>query len=364
MKVYTVTFYHSNYGSVLQAFALQQILREAGLSPVIVKPPVQQKKISLLHRVYAVVKPEKHYGPIKKIRRYIESKMYNEKQKKLNQFIQKNLKIESFDEFSDYIHNNECIFLSGSDQVWNVLNGPINSFYLFQNVDVLPVKKVSYAASVGLADLNDEQIDYFRDVLSDYDVISLRERNMYNIFRENFPNLNVRNDIDPTLLFSGNWWKKFSQKRLVQDDYIFVYMLRPDNSLIRMAKQLARKHNCKVIYTGQFANRYGGVKTIVDAGIEDFLSYILYAKYVITNSFHGTVFSVLFGKRFVNIKIDSTSSRAENLLQIIGLSERMISTIDQLDVIDTSYDVSLVNERIQQIRKESLEYISELGTTS
>ena len=116
-----------------------------------------------------------------------------------------------------------------------------------------------------------------------------------------------------------------------------------------MAKHLAQRHNCKVIYTGQFAGKYTGVETVVDAGIEEFLSYILHAKYIITNSFHGTVFSLLFGKQFVNVKIDSTSSRAENLLDIVGLSDKMIASYGQLDVIDTPYDVDSVNEKLEVI---------------
>lgn len=363
MKVYTATFYTGNYGSVLQAFALQQKLNEVGLDPVIVTPTRRdaRRKEALPVRIKAFLKPEKHYGTVKKIRRYIETKLFKEKSKKLNRFIADHIKTEAYEAFQEYSQSHACILLSGSDQIWNILNGPIDDFFLFKNIDSPLARRISYAASIGLSELTNEQIQYFRDILKDYDVVSIREKNAYDTLKNALPYLNIRYDIDPTLLYTGEWWKKYASERIIRERYIFVYVLRPDSSLIRMAKRLAKKHKCKVLYTGQFADHYLGVKTVMDTGVEDFLSYILYADFVVTNSFHGTVFSLLFGKRFINIKIESTSSRAENLLNMVGLRNRMISSIEQLNIIEQEYSCADVESQIDKYRESSLKYIEDIS---
>ena len=108
------------------------------------------------------------------------------------------------------------------------------------------------------------------------------------------------------------------------------------------------------------ANHFFGVKTIYDAGIEDFLSYIANAEAVITNSFHGTVFSILFQKQFVSVKIASTSSRAENLLNLVGLEDRFVNDDEIVSVMDKPIDYPKALARLDTARQDSLCYIHDI----
>ena len=109
---------------------------------------------------------------------------------------------------------------------------------------------------------------------------------------------------------------------------------------------------------GQFNNFYPRVKTITNAGIEEFLSAIYHADAIITNSFHGTVFSVMFEKKFVSVKIETTSSRVENLLSILKLDNHMIENESELEIVSEDIDYKKVKERLTDHRNLSLKYIA------
>lgn len=304
MDIYTVTYFRSNYGSALQAYALQQKFVEFGVNAKIVEQPMNGKKIqySLYERVRAFLTPEKHYGIKEKLRRIIENRIFKEKEIKINRFVKQNIKTISYENFCSELEDG-AILLSGSDQIWSIINGNIKDFYLFKSISNKNVFKVSYAASIGITDLSGEQLEYYKNALKDYDIVSLRERAAFDQLKKELDNTIVRQDIDPTLLYEGTFWKKIVGKRIIGEKYVFVYMLRPDKNLIFMAKKIARIKHLSVIYMGQFNDFYPGVKTITDAGIEDFLSAIYYADSIITNSFHGTAFSVLFEKNSCQSKL-------------------------------------------------------------
>ena len=170
----------------------------------------------------------------------------------------------------------------------------------------------------------------------------------------------IRCDLDPTLLYGDTFWSKICSERRIDKPYIFVYMLRPDIKIIDMARTIAKKRNLEVIYTGLLSDKFAGIQTICDAGIEDFLSLIKNADIVLTNSFHGTVFSVLFRKNFLSVKLASTSSRVENLLEKIGISDRLIIDRSGLYKIDEPINYESALKLLEQERANSLEYIKEI----
>lgn len=359
MKVYTTTLYRNNYGSALQAYALQCKIRELGGIPIIVERPRENNKLTIFQRIICFFRPEKHYGLIKKFQRFFQKKKLTEKKKKIDAFVRDNITVESFNNVMDSFKQEPCIFLTGSDQVWSIINRPIDDYYLFKSFpQTQDVIKYSYAASIGLSDLSVKQIDYYRAELQCFDVLSLRERVAYDIFKNSFPDKVVRNDLDPTLLYGESFWSKIAAQRVVSEPYILVYMLRPDNSLIKMARHISKQNNnCKIIYTGLYANNYVGIETISNAGVEEFLSLIKYANVVITNSFHGTAFSVTFKRNFLSVRIKSTSSRVENLLDIVGLKNRLIDSVEQAKVLQEDIDYHKVEDLLSKERNKSIEYL-------
>ncbi len=355
MKIYTVTFLINNYGSLLQAYALQSRLRDFGAEPeILVKLPKQRP--SRLMSWLSVLKPVKHYSLIQRIKKRLHVRKYAEKNKKLGQFRNSNISYINIEDEHLFCKNlsTEDLFLAGSDQIWSVALGPLSKWYTLQWIDKKGLKKYSYAASIGLSELSEEQISVYKEGLSDLQVISLREKQAVQLLSQVFP-ATIRQDLDPTLLYDGSFWRKIESPRLVEEPYVFVYMLRPDNNVIKLAKRIAQKKGYKVIYTGLLADHYHGVETVCDAGIPEFLSYIDHAEAVVVNSFHGTVFSVLFEKPFLSVKVASTSSRVESFLEMTGLISQYVEDVNRPYSLNPNFSAAL--KILEKEREKSLEYL-------
>lgn len=350
MKVYTVTYLINNYGSILQAFALQTCLKEFGVSPFVILRD-SNHKASFLYTVYSVLRPVKHYSLMQRIKKRLHVKRYAVKNKKLKAFIDSNIGVTKVSDTSRFLKEIDPsdIFLAGSDQIWSMAMSPLSQWYTLEWVNGVGNKKYSYAASIGLDELREDQKKIYFERLSSFEMVSLREKQAVQLLKTGFKE-RIRQDLDPTLLFDGDFWRKIENKRLENEPYIFVYMLRPDTKVIKLAKRIAKEKGYKVVYTGLLADHYHGVSTICDAGISEFLSYIDHAELVIANSFHGTVFSVLFEKPFLSVKVESTSSRVESFLDMTGLmSQYVVNTGAEycLDVDFTKAKSILDQERLK-----------------
>ena len=358
MKIYTVTFLINNYGSLLQAYALQSRLRDFGAEPeILVKLPKQRP--SRLRSWLDVLKPVKHYSLMQRIKKRLHVRRYIEKNKKLGQFRNSNISFINIEDEHLFCKNlsTEDLFLAGSDQIWSVALGPLSKWYTLQWIDKKGLKKYSYAASIGLSELSEEQISVYKEGLSDFQVISLREKQAVKLLSPIFP-AKVRQDLDPTLLYDKTFWRKIEAPRLVEEPYVFIYMLRPDNNVIKLAKRIAQEKGYKVIYTGLLADHYHGVETVCDAGIPEFLSYIDHAEAVVVNSFHGTVFSVLFEKPFLSVKVASTSSRVESFLEMTGLISQYVEDVNRPYSLNPNFSAAL--KILEKERDKSLDYLKSI----
>ena len=358
MKIYTVTFLINNYGSLLQAFALQSRLREFGTEPdILVKLP--KHRTSRLRSWLSVLKPVKHYSLMQRIKKLLHVRRYAEKNKKLSQFKNSNISYTNIEDEHSFCKNISIgdLFLAGSDQIWSVALGPLSKWYTLQWIEKKGIKRYSYAASIGLSELSEEQINAYKVGLSGFQVISLREKHAVDLLSPGFAG-KIRQDLDPTLLYDKTFWRKIESSRLVEEPYVFVYMLRPDNNVIKLAKRIAQEKGYKVIYTGLLADHYHGVETVCDAGIPEFLSYIDHAEAVIVNSFHGTVFSVLFEKPFLSVRVASTSSRVESFLEMTGLMSQYVEDVNGTYSLNPDFSAAL--KILEKERDKSLEYLKSI----
>lgn len=361
MNIYIVTLYAGNYGSCLQAYALQTRLNEFGGNSFVLARKEPKKRFSKIHSIWKILKPEKHYSLYQRIQRKIQSREFVEKKEKLARFVSQNISIQTIKDRSSFVRGlpAEDIFLAGSDQVWNILNSSLSSWYSLQWVND-GHKKYSYSASIGLSTLTENQKQEYVKGLATFQIISLRESQAVEALSSSFHG-KIRQDIDPTLLFDATFWRKHESPQLLKEPYIFVYMLRPNIDVIRIARKIAKEKGCQIIFTGQFADKFKGVKTICNAGIEEFLSYIDHAEVVVTNSFHGTVFSILFGKPFLSVKLASTGSRAESLLNLLGLESQLVEDAENGYSLNINY--SNVYTILDKEREKSLNYLKSICNT-
>lgn len=360
MNIYTVTFLNPNYGSILQAFALQSRLKEFGAEPCVLQKKTARSRYGYYRKLSGILQlfmPKENYSFLKKCYLLLDGSKYRKKYAKISEFVKKNLRTFTVEDESSFQSKitDEDLFLAGSDQVWNTCN-PVSPWYSFKWVNGNH-EKYSYAASIAKSALTDNQIRSYTAALAEFKCISLREKQAFDLLEKVFSN-QIRQDVDPTLLYDGAFWRKFASPRLIKEPYIFVYRLRPNDDIFQLAKKISHEKGFNIYYTGLCGSHTKDIHTIYDAGVEDFLSLILHAEIVLTNSFHGTVFSILFERPFLSVNIASSGSRIESLLSKLDLSGQLVNNID--DNYSLEVDYSNTNEILTKERCRSIEYLKNI----
>ena len=245
--------------------------------------------------------PTKYDGVKKKARKAVSDFKNRRKRRKVREFYQKNIVVEIHRTIEELLSNEKSriTFICGSDQIWNPQFQPNQLFYLDFSTK-LNIKKYSYAASIAVSSLAKEECEYYKRKLKDFEGVSVREKTGKYLLDE-LLDKNVRVDVDPVLLLGADKWESMMSARFSGKDYILLYMLRPMPELLSFAKMVAQSRGLKLLYIGDFDYDDADIESCHDAGVEDFLNAIYSARYVITNSFHATVFSTIFKLSLIHI---------------------------------------------------------------
>lgn len=325
MKIGILTFHRAhNYGAVLQAYALVTYLRNAGYDAEIVD--YRPEAIENAHGTipFGRIKKMSIKGKVKFLLRLIPFLYLRYKRAKIfKEFINSlptssvnyrtsNLKIEGY----DYL-------ICGSDQVWNpnITNG-FDPFYTGQVSS--QAKFMSYAAS---AEISPQQktIDQYRDILSNFDRVSVRE----SIFKKLLSNLTVKNIeqvLDPVFLLTPKQWKDFSVNPFDGKSYVLVYQVKRDEFVLQYAYELARIHHCFVREITAEAEFLPNAERYVTLSPQEFVGAFANADMVVTTSFHGTAFSIMFEKPFVTMMFGTSGDyRALDLMNTLGIKDSTIT---------------------------------------
>ena len=219
-------------------------------------------------------------------------------------------------------------------------------------------RKISYAASFGKSKLESDEVNETRRLLKRYDSISLRELSGVEIV-DKLGIENSTNVLDPTLLLSGEDWRKISSRKFTKDRYILIYNLNRNPRIDAYAKELSIKTGLEVRYLSyQLHEFYKNGKMFCNPPVEDFLALIDGADYVITDSFHATAFSLNFNKEFVIVYPGKYSTRLQSILEILGLTNRVAKNERDLSIVESKIDYNRVNEILAAERKRSLLWLS------
>ena len=334
--------YGDGYGACLQAYALRRVINSfSGCSAEIInyvpsgfKYPVYEKS-DLAYEKMVV------------------------KRAKFERFLSTHCGIK--DNIRNYVDGNEYdIVCAGSDQIWN-LSWDIHEYFL---PHVTNRKKISYAASLGI---NQSSVfwndDIYSKYLSEFDAISLREaREQKKI--EDLSGKNCKVVLDPTLLLNAEDYKCIcNNENSKEGDFIFLFWIKHDNNYlqgIEFANKLSRSLGIGVIHS--FADYPKGIinndmGTMIYEGIEDFLYYIKNACYVVTNSYHASLFSIQFGTRFYTFNVDSMTDRIETLQELFDLSGNLISSFEDWNEIKYENVVEKNTETFLLTKKQSVKYL-------
>ena len=249
------------------------------------------------------------------------------------------------------------IYITGSDQVWGpVMNGAYDSAYFLSFTEDSD-KRIAFAASFGRTNFDENAQVFFKKWLSRYKAITVREDSAVQLL--NSYGLNAKQVIDPTLMLDSKYWSGHTRK--INKKYILVYQIHNDKRLNRYAKDVAKKANLPLIRISASMHqifRGGKFKFCPDIG--EFLSYIKYAQCLITDSFHGTAFALNFNTPFVEILPGETSTRNMSILRLTNLTDRVLQDEADVDLALKPIDFTYANEVLAEKRKEGIEILSEM----
>lgn len=353
MKIGIITFQETNnYGAILQNYALQHSLKKYG-----------HDVETIDYRSRYISKPYKLLHLKKKgIARYLFGVMgyicYLPRQKRNSVFRQK-INYSKPVKYEELVELNQDydMFITGSDQVWNVnLTGHDDTYFLGFVAE--KNKKNSYAASVGLSALSEQDKVWYNNKLSDFTDVLVRETSSVALL-EPLLNKSVKDVVDPVFLLDEEEWKSVMNP-VNMGDYILVYQLGISKAFVKYAVSCAKKYNCKLIFVPFPLVGFAKGKYKFTAGAGDVLSYIAHAKYIITDSFHGTALSIIFNKKFTTLVSGThsgVSSRLKDMLKKFGLENRI--WIEGFD-LDATIDYKAVNRIVKVERQKALELLKKI----
>ncbi len=365
MKIGIVSIHSAhNYGSVLQAYALQEELKKFSNDVKIIN--YRPKYFEKQYKMFSLGVYSRYKGLLNKIvhlgwRTLMIKSRYN-KYKKFENYIQSKYNLTkrytSYNELEKEKLDFDVIFC-GSDQIWNtdITEGFDKTYYLgFADNKVV---KASYAASVGRKEIDSKYEDEYKKYISRLNYVALREETSKSVI-ENYTDKNICITIDPTLLIDLQKWDDLAKnsKLDISYRYILVYILEENAEFVKIVNAISEYMNLKVVSVSK-KKRFKNESIYSDAGPEDFVKLFKNAEFVITNSFHGTVFSLIYKKRNCIVPHQKTSSRMCDLMEKVGLSNRIIRNFNELDVeyITKNFDYNSVETKLTEERKKAEDYI-------
>lgn len=357
---YNIYCNFTNYGSALQTWALHQAIKKLGYTPVLV---------DYCPDILADKDPLNPFGNMwdkdEESRRMVELTMpaIHTNYRKFDQFYHECFTRTSKSYTSanfDKVVSDEKLdgFVCGSDTIFCPDEFGFDDGY-YANYSIMRGRSVSYAASFGDPHFTEETYKILNERLQNFKALGIREEQMIPYLKQHTDIL-VQRVVDPTLLLNADEYERITADRQCKEKYILLYARRYSPKMEAYADKLAKENRCRIIDISLRAiNAEQGHIMRYDAGVEEFLSLVKNAEYVVTNSFHGMIFSVLFRRPFVIFSREQCDNKIEELLALFGLSDRMMVTGDeQLDEIN--YDK--VHRNIQSAREKSLSFLKmELG---
>lgn len=343
-----------NYGAVLQAYALFNKINSF--------KNIDVELINYTHKVFLDKFSNSLYVPsrggkgnFKHLLNFFILRRGVLKSNKFSEFISTQFSLSKFVNDVSDISNDYTDIIIGSDQVWNI-QYTLNEFddnFLLKSVTSPSVNKIAFASSAGSTLFTDDQLSYLCSSLESFKFIAVREKSLKDQLDTKIKGVNVV--LDPTFLLNKNDWNKafkLNLSGLKSKKYVLIYTFDNDVRCFEIAHKVARYFGYEVysISSKYFKNKYVD-KQLSSLSPSEFLRYFFNANFVITNSFHGTCFSLNFQIPFYSIRKNNNPTRVYDLLSTLNLEDRLISSITEVrfDNVD-DYSEQLEIERLKSLQ--------------
>jgi len=357
-KIGILTFIWSvNYGAKLQALALQSVVSSLGFECEAIS--YKRKEDSRIRESIRHLQS----GQLKRPVRELLLEAINWKRTwRFRNFTSQHIRLSpktcfSLADLANRAENYDAI-ICGSDQVWNPdLTGESQLSYLLDFPNKSALRRIAYAPSLGNDTLDEKWHDTFKRCLSKFDTISVREKSAGALI-SSLVGREIPSVLDPTLLLSREQWSKYTSNVEISEPYLLVYSFGFPAGLKKLVERIANNKGLKIVtfhkqrhYTNEF-NRYP------NAGPREFLGLFSKADFVITNSFHGTAFSLIFKKPFFSVT-NKRGTRLKDLLTDLGIENRIVLSEGIKDALfdDTEINYAEVDKRLLMLREHSMNFL-------
>lgn len=364
MKIGILTYHRAeNYGALLQAYATMTYLRNMGHKVTFVDywPKYHSDYFSLFP--LGIFRERNYKGKIMMLFRFALWGIPKFIRKsRLQRFMHKRLCVSRLPLYtSDGCKTEQYdVVVYGSDQIWRKQNlGGVgfDSWY-FGSDNVQSLRKVVYAGSMGVVSLDNKDEAFVLKQMKNFDALSVREKDLHDFFSSK--GIESRLACDPVFLLSKDEWQKVASKKTPQKKYILFYNLLNSSDSVSFANQLSKKTGLPVIEINKYLSlsRFRHCRYVSCASVELFLGLIRDAEYVVSNSFHGVAFSIIFEKRFFAVGMGERANRVVSLLESAGIPDRYINS-----VVPPNYERAIpydtVKENLDVFRKKSMCYLNQ-----
>lgn len=325
MKSFTVTYHHTcNYGATLQAYALQQFLLHHGIENEIMEyetPP--QKKSTRRRSLAELIKLI-----LLSILGLFRKRKHSVLKKNFAKFHNEKMKLSRVYRNMDDLRNDPPdadILITGSDQVWNLRTNPAMIPARFLDFGKKDALRISYAASIGNLNYSDDEKEMVKDCLESFDAISLREKSAAE-YISSFSGKKCEAVADPVFLLNKAEWNSIAKQRKVCDSpYILCYCVQGNPRLNEVLQKVKAETDYKVVSVNYDAvTRVKADHQLFDISPQEFLGLYSNAAFVITTSFHGTAFALIYEKPFFSLVRNSKDTRISDLLAEVGAEDRAV----------------------------------------
>ena len=374
-------YFKHNYGSMLQAYATQKILDDMGIANETINIDENidfknGKKKYYLEQIFNFSFIKSKFGMIKlkldkKTNKEL-AKNIKTRDEKYDNF-KKNFKLtkpyKTYKELSELAKKEYNSVLVGSDQLWLPVN-VVADYYTLNWVSD-EINKISLATSFGISTVPNKYKEKYQKFLNRINYLSTREVAGKKLIKE-LTNKDALLVCDPTLLFDKNEWMSIQkEERIIKDKYIFCYFLGKNIDHRKFAERLKKETGYKIVslnhadeyvkYSDKFAD-----ETPYDIGPSEFLNLIRNAEYICTDSFHGTVFSLINNKKFFTFRRYnnkakvSTNSRIDSLLEMVDLKNRLLTGKEEIkEVMNNEINYKKINKTLEEFRNTTKEFLKE-----
>lgn len=362
MKIAVITRHAvTNYGSLLQSLATQRLIEKSGHSCMIIdyirsdeEPENLDSTISYGKYPTNIVK-RSLYTFLKRPETIREARVFRQMRGALNL----TKKFSSLAELAETPPEAD-VYLTGSDQVWGpVADGSLDEAYFLSFVK--EGRKVAFSASIGMLELAIQKKAFFTKHLMDYSTIAVREKSAADFLSEDHIRAEVV--LDPALVLSAKEWEDMvpMSDKGWKKDYLLIYQLHNNPKLYGYAKEIAKSLGLQIIRVSPTLHHFlRGGKFVYIPRLEEFLSLIKNASFLMTDSFHGTAFALNFEVPFFDVlPKNGTSSRIVDLLDGTDLKERIVGD-EGVRGRNCKIDFSYSNKVIQSERAKSLDLLQKM----